>query len=330
MKILVIGGTVFVGRHIVESAIENGHNVTLFNRGKTNADLFPEANKIVGDRESDLSVLREQDWDAVIDVCGYLPRIVRRSAEALKDVCRQYIFVSTGSVYKDKSKPGITEESELEVPQNMEAERMTDEAYGELKAGCEQVVQNIYSDRALIVRPGLVIGPEDPTDRFTYWPVRVAAGGKVLAPGKPERQIQFIDARDLADWVCLLIKHRTNGIFNAIGPGYVLTMSRLLDACKVCSQSDAEFVWVADDFLEQRKVDAWVDLPLWIPANSELSGFLSRDNSKAIAAGLKFRSIETTISDTLQWWNSTHKHPKELRTGLSMEREAELLLQLTP
>jgi 2'-hydroxyisoflavone reductase len=324
MKILVIGGTVFVGRHIVQAALNRGHEVTLLNRGKASPELFPDAEKLCGDRTKTMHALHGRSWDVVIDTCGYLPRVVEKSVEALKSACNQYVYISSGSVYKDKSKIGIAEDDEILIPRDFDAEEMTGETYGELKAGCESVVRQTFADMALIVRPGLVVGPHDSTDRFTYWPVRIAAGDKVLAPGKPHRQVQFIDARDLADFTILMTERKSGGVYNAIGPDYPLSMSQLLGECKLVTASNADFIWVSDDKLLSEGVDPWMDLPLWIPEGSEERGFLYRDNSKAIAAGLRFRPLRESIADTLQWWQK-ERIGSDLKAGISREREAEVL-----
>jgi 2'-hydroxyisoflavone reductase len=204
---------------------------------------------------------------------------------------------------------------------------MTDEAYGELKAGCETVVRQAFAEKPLIIRPGLVVGPHDPTDRFTYWPVRVAAGYEVVAPGNPERQVQFIDARDLADFTILSIERETAGVYNALGPEYSLTMAQLLAECKLASASNADFIWRSDEELLSKGVGQWMDFPLWISEDSEESGFLYRDNSKAISAGLRFRPVRETILETLQWWQK-ERFGSDLKAGITRERELELLAAL--
>jgi 2'-hydroxyisoflavone reductase len=330
MKILVLGGTIFVGRHIVQAAIERGHDVTLFNRGWNNPGLFSNIQQIHGDRAKDLDALRGEKWDAVIDTSGYVPRMVRASAEALRTACEQYIFISTGAVYKDKSKFGIKEDAELEVPRNPEAEEWTDETYGELKSGCEEVVASVYGDsRSLIIRPGIVVGPHDPTDRFTYWPVRIAGGGKVLAPGNPERQTQFIDARDLAEWTLLMVEQKATGIFNAIGPDYSLTWRQFLNECKTVTSSNAELVWIEEALLLKQLSNRWNEIPIWIPEDSSENGFQYRSNERAVAGGLKFRPLRETIKDTLEWWNA-ERSGSELKSGLSRARESELLALQSP
>ncbi|HEY9731974.1 MAG TPA: NAD-dependent epimerase/dehydratase family protein [Drouetiella sp.] len=324
MKILVIGGTIFVGRHIVEAALRRGHEVSLFNRGRTEATLFNDVEKITGDRFESLDKLANRHWDVIIDTSAYVPRAVSKSCEELKSNCDSYVFISTGSVYKDKSKPGIREDNETLIPKNPDSLEWSDETYGEMKSGCEGVVQNIFAERALIIRPGVVVGPHDPTDRFTYWAVRVQAGGSVLAPGAPDYPVQFIDGRDLGEWTILLCESKARGIFNAIGPDYKLTMSKLLNDCKNAAGSDAEFVWVSDQKLLQLKVEPWSDMPFWIPANSETSGMALRDNSKAIKSGLTFRALRETIADTLDWWHR-EKADCTLKAGISRERETEIL-----
>ena len=329
MRILIIGGTRFVGRHLVEAALERGHEVTLFNRGKSNPDLFPQLETIIGDREKDINKLAQAGrlWDAVIDVAGYVPRIVRLSAEVLKENVSRYVFISTISVYEGFQKIGMDESDPVAKIQDETTEEITGETYGPLKALCEQTVQDIYGERSLIVRPGLVVGPHDPTDRFTYWPLRVARGGDVLAPQKPEAPIQIIDARDLAEFTIRLIQDNAFGIYNATGPAYELTIGGLLEVSKQVSSSDANFKWARVEFLNKHKVEAWSDMPTWVPDNEENAGFARLDVSKAIDAGLTFRPLEETVRDTLAW---ARKRPSDhqWKAGLTAERELELLAAL--
>jgi 2'-hydroxyisoflavone reductase len=327
MKILIIGGTRFLGRHLVNSARARGHEVTLFNRGQTNPNLFGQVEKILGDREKDLDQLTGRNWDAVIDTCGYFPRIVRMSAEALKDKVESYIFISSLSVYADFSKIGINESDPVGKIEDETIEEITGESYGPLKALCEKAVLDVFGIDSLIIRPGLIVGPHDPTDRFTYWPVRVARGGDVLAPDRPDVLTQIIDVRDLADFIIELIAQNTSGVFNATGPGHPLTFGTLLDTCKLVSASDAKFKWASLDFLNQNNVAPWSDMPAWLPDNGEDAGFARVNISKAINAGLKFLSLEQTVRDTLEWANS-RPQDHEWRAGLNMERENELLEQL--
>ena len=246
MKILLIGGTRFLGRHPVTSARARGHEITLFNRGKTNPDLFSRVKTIRGDREKDLDQLSGQ-WDAVIDTCGYVPRVVNLSAEALKERVQQYVFISSISVYSDFSKIGINESSDLGTLSDESVEEITGETYGPLKVLCEKAVQEVFGARALIVRPGLIVGPHDSTDRFTYWPVRINQGGDILTPERPDVLTQFIDARDLADFTIRLIEQNVSGVFNATGNP--MTLNTLFETCKRVSKSNATFKWAPVDFL---------------------------------------------------------------------------------
>ncbi len=323
MKILIIGGTRFLGRHLVNSARARGHEVTLFNRGQTNPNLFGQVDKIQGDREKDLDQLSGQ-WDAVIDTCGYFPRIVRMSAEALKGKVEQYVFISSISAYADFKKIGINESDPVGKIENEAMEEITGESYGPLKALCEKAVQEVFGMDSLIIRPGLIVGPHDPTDRFTYWPVRVARGSTILAPEKPDVPIQIIDVRDLADFIIELIQQNVSGIFNATGPNHELTLGAMLDTCKLVSASDAKFKWASVEFLNQNQVAPWSDMPVWVPDAPEDAGFSRVDISKAIRAGLKFMPLETTIHDTLEWEKS-RPSDHEWRAGLKPEREKELL-----
>src|ERR1051325_6256679 len=237
MKILILGGTVFLGRHLVEAALARGHEVTLFNRGN-NPHLFPEVEKLRGDRDGGLDVLRGRRWDVVIDTSGFVPRIVRASAELLADTVELYVFISSLSVIADTRVPGADESAPVGTLDDPTIEDATGKAYGPLKALCEQAVEQVMPGRALNIRPGLIVGPHDPTGRFTYWPVRVARGGEVLAPGRPARQIQLVDVRDLAGWIIRLAEAGTSGLFNATGPDKVLTMEELLEECRRVAHSD--------------------------------------------------------------------------------------------
>lgn len=321
MDILVIGGTRFLGRHIVEAALAAGHRLTLFNRGQTNPELFPEAEKLRGDRTSDLSALQDRHWDAAIDICGYVPRVVRASAEALAGAVDHYTFISSISVYSDFKQIGMDESAPTGILSDPTTEEITDEAYGPLKALCEQTVEEILPGRALIIRPGYIVGPDDPTDRFTYWPHRVALGGEMLAPGDPESPVQFIDVRDLAEWVVRLVSERSTGCYNATGPDYRLELGRLLAECKQLTNSDAHFIWADEAFLEEHKVD----LPIWTPANEIGIGAVNCQH--AIDAGLIYRPLSETIRATLAW-DISRPADYTLRAGLSKEREAELLKTL--
>ena len=327
MKILIIGGTRFLGRHLVEAALARGHEVTLFNRGKSNPELFKQVQTIRGDREKDLDQIAGK-YDAVIDTCGYFPRIVRMSAEALKSKARSYVFISSISVYAGFSKIGINESDPVGKIEDETIEEITGESYGPLKALCENAVQDVFDEQALIVRPGLIVGPHDPTDRFTYWPVRVARGGDVLTPEKPDVPIQIIDVRDLSDFVIELLQQNEFGVFNATGPAHELTLGAMLNACKQVSGSDANFKWASVEFLNQNQVAPWSDMPVWVPNVPEDAGFSCVDISKAMRSGLKFMPLEKTIRDTIDWATG-RPETHGWKAGLSAKREGELLRLLS-
>jgi 2'-hydroxyisoflavone reductase len=325
MRVLIIGGTIFLGRHLVEAAQARGHEVTLFNRGMHNPDLFPDVEKLRGDRDRGLAPLDGRWWDAVIDTCGNFPRVVRQSAELLADTVDTYCYVSSMSAYADLSLPGIDEDAPLATMADETVEEITGESFGPLKVLCERTVETAIPDRALVIRPGLIVGPHDPSNRFTYWMHRVAAGGDVLAPGTPDQPVQFIvDVRDLADWMVRMCENRSTGTFNAKGPTYSLTMGGVLEACKAESGSDARFIWADEDFLHTEGVGPWMELPLWLPAS--MTAINSAKGDKAWAAGLTFRPIAETVRDTLAW-DRTLPPDAERRAGMKPEREAELLTQ---
>jgi 2'-hydroxyisoflavone reductase len=307
---------VFLGRAIVDAALEQGHEPTLLNRGQTNPDLFPEVEKLRGDRSSDLSALEGREWDAVIDVATDSPDAVRRSTDALRDCTSRYVYVSSISVYSDVSSPPGEDSPVLELePGDEEAE--TAKAYGGRKAACEGIVREAFADRALVVRPGLIVGPHDPTGRFTYWPHRVARGGDVLAPGSPGDPVQFIDVRDLAAWIVSAIARGVGGTFNATGE--LMPFATLLDECRAASGSDASFTWVASDRLLGEEVVPWIELPLWIGDQPGYEYFMRAPVERAVRAGLTFRPLAETIRGTL-----ADAEPVE-GVGLAPERERDLL-----
>ena len=325
MKILVLGGTVFVGRAIVEAALARGHHVTLFNRGQRNPHLFPEVEKRRGDRNGDLAALRGETFDAVIDTSGYRPEQVRAAAEALGPAIGHYTFISSISAYRHFP-PGQSFDEDAPLAEG-------GDGYGALKARAEEAIEAALPGRVARVRPGLIVGPHDPTDRFTYWPRRVARGGQVLAPGRPRRPIQFIDVRDLAEWCVSLGEKRLAGVFNAAGPGTQLTMGEMVEACRSVAGSDAGFTWVPDEELLAAGVEPWTELPLWIPeANPDLGGMLLADNRRAVAAGLTFRPLADTIRATWEWdrRESAPGHSPNRVTPLTPEREAGILARLRP
>jgi 2'-hydroxyisoflavone reductase len=307
LRILILGGTKFLGRAATEAALERGHELTLFNRGKTSPKLFPEVEQLRGDRKRDLTLLAGRTWDAVIDPSGYVPVDVRASAEQLRAAGR-YVFISSVSVYADFS-TGPTESSPTAELGSMPADELAADYsnYGPLKALAEAEVDGVFGERALIVRPGLIVGPHDPTGRFTYWAQRLARGGEILAPGPPERLAQFVDVRDLAEWILSAVEQGVSGTFNATNEG--VAWGELL--------ADADVTWVSDEFLQEHEVGPWMELPLWLP-DPEWAGMHATDVSRAVAAGLRFRSLEDTISGAAT-------APAAEGVGLTPEREAELL-----
>ena len=321
MDLLVLGGSRFLGRHLVEEAIGRGHRVTLFNRGESNPGLFPEVEELWGERGGDLSPLRGRRWDAAIDTSGYLPREVRRSAEILADSVGHYTFVSSISVYESFGQTGIDEDAPVLEPPNPEPGEMSWELYGGLKVGCERAVEAAMPGRALVVRPGMIVGPHDYTDRFPYWRRRVAEGGDVLAPGDPERQVQLIDARDLAGWTLRMAEGGRAGVYNATGPEYRLTMRGMLEGIREATGSDARLVWASEEFLLDAGVEPWEELPFWVP--EEMAGILAVDVGRAVGAGLVFRPLGETACDVP---GPQDERPEaEIGAGIPREREEGLL-----
>lgn len=326
MNLLILGGTVFLGRHLVSAARAAGHTVTTFNRGtnKLPEQASADLEKVTGDRNQNADLARlagaGKTWDAVIDTCGYTPPAVAASATALKDCAGKYVFISSISVYQDFRQTGMDETAPLrKKPIDGEDD------YGSLKAACETAVSRVYGDNAICVRAGLIVGPFDSTDRFTYWPGRVAAGGKVLAPGNPDRQVQFIDVRDLSDWILRVVASEGSGAYNATGPNFPLSMDHFLDECKAATESDAEFVWLSDEELTAAGVEDWTQLPLWLPeSNEDFRGFMSIDCTKAHVAELTYRPLADTIRDTLTW-DRTRDAALQRKAGLPPQRETELL-----
>jgi len=323
MKILILGGTKFLGRHLVDAALAHGHEVTLFNRGKTDPNLFPNLETIIGDRAQDIEMLSGREWDAVIDVAGYVPRIARLSAQALEKTVKRYVFISSISVYADFKKAGMDESYPVGKLEDESVEEITGESYGPLKALSEQETEKWFPQKSLIVRPGLIVGPRDETDRFTYWPVRIDRGGEVLAPGNPSDPVQFIDGRDLAEWTIRMVEKRESGIYNATGPAKELGIGGMLDGIKAALDSNARFAWASADFLKQQKVEAWSDMPVW--AGDEL-GMARTNISRALAKGLTFRPLADTARDTLAWFKAQKpERQANLRAGLAAEREKQVL-----
>lgn len=324
LNLLMLGGTRFVGRTIVKAALARGHEVTLFNRGNQ-PDVFPELEHLAGDRDGKLGALKGRTWDAVVDTSGYVPRIVSQSLEALGDQVGHYTFISTLDVYESPDTVGIDESHPVKPLQDETIEDIQ-AAYGEMKARCEQLVNGSFPDRSLIVRCGLVAGPGDLSDRFTYWPSRIAAGGEVLAPGNPEAPIQFIDVRDLAEWTIRMIEAQETGTYNATGPASPASVGHVLQTCADTLGQDTRLTWVSDEFLLQHEIGSWIELPLWLPEEKKAQGLMRLKVDRALGTGLTYRPLADTIRDTYEWDQARGGWQAEPRkAGLSADKEQSLL-----
>ncbi len=326
LKVLVLGGTGFLGPHTVRRLQARGHTVTLFNRGRTNPGLFPDVEQLRGDRKTDLQALAGRKWDAVIDPSAYIPADVTRSATLLAPSVGHYLIISSISAYKALDTPGMDEGAPLATLADPTVEKVTGDTYGGLKVLCEQAAEKAMPGRTTVVRPGLIVGPGDTTDRFTYWPVRVSRGGEVLAPNSPADFVQCIDVRDLANFIVSCLESRTIGIYNADGPQAGLTIGRLLETSKQVSGSDAQLVWVPTSFLEAQKVRPWSDLPVWMPLTGDEAGGGQISVKAAMAKGLTHRPLADTVRDTLAYvatWPAERQ--ANLKAGLTPEREQAVL-----
>src|SRR5450432_1420998 len=335
LKILILGGTGFTGPFQVKYALARGHRVTVFNRGKTHPGELPEGvEQLIGDRNGQLDALKGPKWDVVIDNPTMLPKWVHDTAAILKGNVDRYIFVSTISVYADNSKPGMDETAPLAKYEGADAMKETRDTviaskfalYGPLKALSEKEVEKWFPGKALIIRPGLIVGPGGESDRFSYWPVRIDRGGEVLAPGDPSDPVQFIDARDLAEWTIRMAEQGATGVYNATGPATPLTIGGMLDGIKTALGSKATFAWVPAKFFEAQKVSPWSDMPVWVPPAGEDGGLGAVSIKRALDKGLTFRQLAETARDTLAWFKAQPKERQEkLKAGLTPEREAEVL-----
>lgn len=327
LKILILGGTGFLGPAIVRYARSHGHQLTLFTRGKTNAKIFPDIEMLVGDRDGDLEALKDRKWDVVIDTSGYVPRLVKDSAQLLAGNVGQYIFISSISVYADFSKEGLNESSPVGVMEDETVEDITGLTYGPLKALCEQAAEKQMRGRSTTIRPGLIIGPMDRSDRFTYWPVRIAKGGEVLTPEGPDVVTQVIDVNDLAIFIVNCAERNITGTFNATSPAEELTMGEIFETCRKVSGSDATFTYVSTEFMKEKELQEWSDIPVYVNLDGPEAGHPYIDVSKALQQGLTFRPISETIRDTLNWWASVSQERKDrpMRSGLTAQREQEAL-----
>jgi 2'-hydroxyisoflavone reductase len=322
VKVLLLGGGIFLGRHLIDALLERGHDVTTFTRGRRDIHRPNDVARMVGDRDGDLDAVERVSWDAVIDTCGYVPRVVRRSVEHLRDAGR-YAFISTVSVYDDAlTEPH--EDHDVKPLVDVATETVDAETYGPLKAACEAAVREGFDGRALVVRPGLIVGPYDPSDRFTYWVERGARGGTLLAPAPKDAFVQFVDARDLAAFTVRALEDERSGTVNVTGQQRTTTMGDVVDAVTAVGDGGAEVCWVDDAFLLRNEVEPWMGLPLWLPASLGLEGFSNTSVRRALDWGLTLRPLRETVADTLAWVRQLPVE-RERKAGLTAQREAELI-----
>ena len=333
LRVLILGGTGYIGPHFVDALQAGGHTITLFNRGKRDPEAKQGVEQLLGDRNDNLESLKGRDWDVVIDNSGYTPKQVELSTSLLREHARYYMFISSIAVYDDFRNPPIDESHKLAGIGDMPIDKLTGDNYGALKVLCEGVVEKSFGKRANIIRPTYICGPGDFSDRFTYWPFRVAQGGEMLAPGTPDDPIQFIDVRDLADFVRLCAEKKVAGRFNLCTPPRWATMGKLLEASRRVTGAATKFTWANPAFLLEHKAidaDGWAskEIPIWSPPSGAQPGSALVSPERAVAKGLRFRTLETTIRDTLAWQMSRPAEKQTLRAGLTPEREAELLAAL--
>lgn len=334
LRILILGGTGFTGPYQVRYALARGHKITLFNRGRRSIDWPAEVEELTGDRDTgDLEVLRGRQWDVCIDNPTSVPSWVRDIAQVLSGRVNHYVYISSLSALADNGQPGRTEQAAVVqytgadvMQETMSSLRADMSLFGPLKAACEAEAERRFPGISTIIRPGLIVGPGDASDRFTYWPVRLARGGEVLAPGDGHDPVQIIDARDLAEWTIRIVEDRAFGIFNAPGPDYELSMEAMLYGIRAVTTSGARLTWVPAEFLARQEVRPWVDMPTWLPGTGDTAGFARVSNARAVATGLTFRPLARTAADTLEWFRSEPaERQAELRAGLSAEREKAVL-----
>ena len=322
MNVLIIGGSNFLGPHVIDALVRREHRVTAFNRGRNALQARPGVEHVVGDRATDLHRLRGRKFDAVVDTCGYFPRTVAMSVEMFAQSVASYVFVSSISVYVDPLEPPRDETSAIATIADPTIEEITPESYGALKALCEKAVIDGADGHALIVRPGLIVGPLDPTDRFTYWPHRAALGGEMLVPGEPDHNISFIDVRDLADFIATSVERGTLGIFNASGDTSKTTMGDLIESCLRLAGAGTKATWVGEPFVKAEEIAPWSELPAWIPTGEDT--LMWAGSSKAVAAGLTYRPLDETVRATLDYTRAKGLD-RALKSGLTRDREADLL-----
>jgi 2'-hydroxyisoflavone reductase len=331
MKILILGGTRFIGLHITALALQRGHAVTFFNRGKTHTDRYPGIERIKGDRNGEIDGLANREWDAVIDNSGYVPRHVKLSADLLAPKVKQYVFTSSISVYPDFSVPR-DERSAVGTLPDPTVEKVDENTYGPLKALCEQAAYHAMPGRTTVIRPGLIVGPDDNTDRFTWWPARAARGGEFIAPGAPSDPFQIIDVRDLAAFTLNAVEKNITGTFNLVSNANEFKFGELTDACIAAANwrakpaEAARATWIPADFLAAQKVEPWSEMPVWLPAKGEEAAFAGTSNAAARAHGLQITRLAKTVDDTLTWHLTRPAEERDqLKAGIAPEKEAAVL-----
>ena len=329
LKLLILGGTRFLGPALVEAAQARGHELTLFHRGKSNPGIFPEVEHIIGDRDPEvgagLTGLKDRKWDAVLDTSSYFPRMTQAAVDLLKDSVGQYLLISSISVYPSLEKKGLIEGDPVGEYEGEIKEEITNTSYGPLKVLCERAAENTMPGRVANVRPGLIVGPRDPTDRFSYWPLRVRAGGEVLAPGNPTDPVQWVDARDLANFCIRCVEQKTVGEFNIAGPRHPADIAELIYGCKAVTGGDARFTWVDSEFLAELGLQPWGHLPVWAPGIGEVAGINTVNCQKAIDAGFETRPLAETVRDLLEWrdgWKKGGEVPSHAGMSLDDEKAA--------
>jgi len=333
LEILVLGGTGLIGPPMVEYALARGHNLTLFNRGKTNSHLFPDVERIKGDRNDDISALEKavadgRRWDVVIDNTASIPRWVSESAGLLSGAADLYLYTSSISAYADSSVPGADETAAVgQISSEDEAlvkttKDITGENYGPLKARCEEEARKAFPGKTIVVRPGLIVGPGDYSDRFSYWPIRIFSGGEVMAPGNPDDPVQFIDCRDLGEWYIRLVEAKAVNTYNGVGPRSPMSIAGMLYGIRAAVDNEISFTWVDAEFLEKHEVQPWMEMTVWVPPVGEYAGFSSSSIQRALDAGLSFRPLADTADATMDYWNSLPEERRATpRAGLSPEKE---------
>jgi len=326
LRILILGGTGFIGPHMVSEALRRGHDVTLFNRGRTNNKLFPDLVTLTGDRDNGLDALKGHSWDVVIDNSGYVPRHVADSARLLASAASHYVYVSTISVYASLADP-VDEDAPLAWIEDESVEEVTNQTYGPLKALCEKrAAREFGEDRLTILRPTYICGPGDKTDRYTYWPARTQLGGEMIWPGTPEDKIQIIDVRDLANFTIDVTEKRVTGTYNTVTPAGSFSMGDLLQDSLAVTAADMTPVWVDYEFIQSQDTGEGNAFPLWSPPVRENAGNALVSGERAVAEGLKNRPTRETARDTVRWWKTLPaERTEKTRAGLSPEIETSLL-----